>query len=187
MTSHIVLHLTGYNSNLPFLIIQTSYKVYTKLRACSWQFSFQLMNPHAHFILHRFVLACHVCKQKFVVEQYKNKDQSVGYMAFLLVVLLVNWMNTKPPQTIFESNQINLACIIGGDIFVEFRVAKFESWAEHELKLHLLASVGNASARHSRGHPSTIINPLPELKIMTMPLPTSLTQEQHWQIPHCQY
>jgi len=41
----------------------------------------------------------------------------------------------------------------------EFQVAKFESWAKHDLKLHLRASVGNASARHSRRHPGTIISP----------------------------
>jgi len=41
----------------------------------------------------------------------------------------------------------------------EFQVAKFDSWAKHELQLHLQASVGNASARHSRGHPGTIISP----------------------------
>jgi len=38
-----------------------------------------------------------------------------------------------------------------GVLFFEFQVAKFESWAKHELKFHLLhlrASVGNASTRN---------------------------------------
>jgi len=45
-----------------------------------------------------------------------------------------------------------------GVLFFKFPVAKFESWAKHELKLNLRAYVGNASARHSRGHPGTIIS-----------------------------
>jgi len=58
----------------------------------------------------------------------------------------------------------------------KFRVAKFESLAKHELKLHLrLPTFAIAEGRTQ----AQLKVRIPELKIVTMPLLTSLTQEQH--------